>query len=104
MSHLCTCSVTLLTQVQPLMRIAATSTETCHPLLLHSGSELQLITLLLDLLCCTLASDAYSEKHTRSKLKSAVERLISKKGVLILDSMNSIKVPLLERHSYACSM
>lgn len=33
-----------------------------------------------------------NEKNTRGKLKSTVERLVGRKGVTILDSINNIKV------------
>ncbi len=36
-----------------------------------------------------------AEKETRAKLKSAVERALSKKTVVVLDSLNSIKARLL---------
>lgn len=38
-------------------------------------------------------SDNAREKNTRAALKSSVERLVSKKSVTILDSLNNIKVP-----------
>jgi hypothetical protein len=39
-----------------------------------------------------LPADSVNEKVTRGKLKSAVERAITKKTVVILDSLNNIKV------------
>lgn len=41
-----------------------------------------------------LKKDGHQEKDTRSTLKSSIERKISKDKILILDSMNYIKVPL----------
>jgi tRNA uridine 5-carbamoylmethylation protein Kti12 len=39
----------------------------------------------------SLLADSISEKNTRGKLKSAVERAISKRHFIILDSLNNIK-------------
>lgn len=39
-----------------------------------------------------LLPDTVSEKNTRGKLRSAVERGLSQKQVVILDSLNNIKV------------
>lgn len=40
-------------------------------------------------LCCP--ADSVNEKNTRGRVKSAVERHISRKGVAIVDSLNNIK-------------
>jgi tRNA uridine 5-carbamoylmethylation protein Kti12 len=38
-----------------------------------------------------LPADSTSEKNTRGRLKSAVDRAISRKRVIIVDSLNNIK-------------
>ena len=41
----------------------------------------------------TIAAGTFNEKNTRAKLKSKTERVVGRKGVTILDSINNIKVP-----------
>lgn len=36
-------------------------------------------------------ADSVNEKNTRGRLKSAVEKAVSRKAILILDSLNNIK-------------
>ena len=38
-----------------------------------------------------VSADAVSEKITRGRLKSEVERRLSRKAIVILDSLNAIK-------------